>query len=412
MRLLVITAFYPPHHSGGFEMRCRDVVEGLIKRGHTLLVITNTCADPHCALHVGDKNIHRVLHQRAEAPTVLAQIAYDCKDLQFIDREIKEFNPDIIYLWHIQNLSNAILPYFSGQPIPLVYDEGGAGLIYYARILKRGIYFYDNANDSSIKKALKSGIYRLAELVSRNLIKPRWAWPQNMRVYFNSRSSLQNSLALGAPVENALVIPSGIDVARFPYVERNRLSTPIKIIVPGRIKPEKGTLDAVRLVKELINKKVAVRLKIIGEIQSGDYFGEITEAIHRNKLDEFIEYQPMVSQADLARFYQEADICFFPTYFKSGFSRVPLEAMSSGCLVVAYGNEGSREVIQDHETGFMFPEGDVLAVAGAIESLMERPQQYRLIIQKARLQVTQMYSMERYNEKIEQYLMESLAGGN
>lgn len=409
MRLLVVTAFYPPHHSGGYEMRCRNVVEGLIKRGHAVLVITTRCPDPQCELHSKEENLHRVLHQKIEASTVIGQIDHDRKDLWFIDQKVKEFNPDIIYLWHIQNLSNAILPYFSGQPIPLVYDEGGSGLIYSARILKRGIYFYDNANDSVLKKILKNTIYWLAKLVSFNLIKPHWTWPQNMRVYFNSYSSLQNSRTLGAPVESAGVIHSGIEIAKFPFNPRERIGLPVKIMMPGRVKAEKGTKDSIYLAKALMKRSIKVKISLIGEIQSQEYFNEIFETINENGLYDVIEYMPMVSQNELACFYQESDICFFSTYFKSGLSRVPLEAMASGCLVVTYGNEGSKEIVQDKETGFTVPEGDVISVANVIQDLIGKPDQYREILQKARLQIEQNHSMDEYVEKIERYLIESFA---
>lgn len=34
MRLLIIVDSYPPQHTGGYELRCRDIVDGWIKRGH------------------------------------------------------------------------------------------------------------------------------------------------------------------------------------------------------------------------------------------------------------------------------------------------------------------------------------------------------------------------------------------
>jgi hypothetical protein len=42
MRILVLTNFYPPHYVGGYELGCRDVVEGLRARGHQVAVLTST----------------------------------------------------------------------------------------------------------------------------------------------------------------------------------------------------------------------------------------------------------------------------------------------------------------------------------------------------------------------------------
>jgi len=42
MKILVLTNLYPPLSIGGYEERCRDVVEGLRERGHDILVLTST----------------------------------------------------------------------------------------------------------------------------------------------------------------------------------------------------------------------------------------------------------------------------------------------------------------------------------------------------------------------------------
>ena len=42
MKILVVSNFYPPHHIGGYELGCRDVVEKLRARGHTLRVLTSS----------------------------------------------------------------------------------------------------------------------------------------------------------------------------------------------------------------------------------------------------------------------------------------------------------------------------------------------------------------------------------
>ena len=42
MRILVISNFYPPHHIGGYELGCRDVVGELRARGHDVRVLTST----------------------------------------------------------------------------------------------------------------------------------------------------------------------------------------------------------------------------------------------------------------------------------------------------------------------------------------------------------------------------------
>ena len=42
MRILLLTNMYPPHHYGGYEQVCRDVVERFRQVGHEVHVLTTT----------------------------------------------------------------------------------------------------------------------------------------------------------------------------------------------------------------------------------------------------------------------------------------------------------------------------------------------------------------------------------
>jgi hypothetical protein len=152
MKILVIVDSYPPHHGGGYELRCKDVMTGLTAAGHQVKIITTCCPQQPCTLHPAEQDIFRVLHRKSQTASVLAQIRHDLADMRWIDRTVKTFQPDLVYFWHLGDLSNAILPYFSARQIPMVYDEGGRGLIAAARILKRGPYFYQFNQDPNIKK--------------------------------------------------------------------------------------------------------------------------------------------------------------------------------------------------------------------------------------------------------------------
>src|SRR5437868_9212139 len=42
MKVLVLTNMYPPHHYGGYELSCRDVMDRFRARGHDVTVLTST----------------------------------------------------------------------------------------------------------------------------------------------------------------------------------------------------------------------------------------------------------------------------------------------------------------------------------------------------------------------------------
>lgn len=405
MKILVITAFYPPHHGGGFGLRCADVVNGLRVRGHAVRVLTNRCLVAGCNAHEKDGFTLRELDLRPKGEKPLQQIFFDRHELRKLKKVIDQVQPDLIYLWHLQNLSNAILPYLTNLSVPLVFDDGGSELIYLSRLQKRGLYFYRNDNDPALKRWLKQLVKRFARTVSGGMIRPDWEWPQDMRVYFNSRSALENARTHGVPVEGATVIPSGLDIARFPLKESPQIHSPVRIMLPARIKEQKGCLDGILLVDELRRRNINSHLLIIGEVQSAEYLALLQRKIDELNLSDQVEIRPMVEQVEMSRLYREYDFCLFPSRFKTGFSRVPLEAMASGCLVLTYGNEGSNESIQDQVSGYLLAEGDIKSAADRIERLVADITNYEKIITTARKFVENKYSMDDYFSKIEALLM-------
>jgi len=125
-------------------------------------------------------------------------------------------------------------------------------------------------------------------------------------------------------------------------------------------------------------------------------------------LNKAMRILPMQSRSEMVEQYHQTDICVFLSHHKTGFSRVPLEAMACGSLVCSYGYEGSDEILQDGENGFLIPEGDISAAADLINVLLNEPETVARVIQQARKEIEKNYSLNIYIEKIEGFLSETL----
>lgn len=408
MKILAITAFFPPCHKGGYELRCKDVLQGLRQAGHEILLLTNRCTPPDCGDNKDASWVFRILELQQTQANVFSRIWSDNIELVKIQKTIRSFQPDLLYTWHLQNLSDAILPFLARLGIPIVHDEGGSEMIYLSRLQKRGLYFYKNEQDSAIKRWVKQGIKKYANLISGGRIVPDWDWPEQMKVYFNSKSNLEHARKMEVPLSDEVVIHSGIDISRFPFQARSKISSPVSIVIPARIKEQKGCRDGILLVDELRKRNIPAKLLIIGEVQSEAYYNELVKITNDLELSGSVEIRAMVSQEELSGIYQQADFCFFTSFFKTGFSRVPLEAMASGCLVITYGNEGSNESVQHAETGLILDEGDFIGAADWIEKLNADRFFYLEIIENARYYVEDNFSVETYVSQIDTYLRKCL----
>lgn len=406
-KILAITSHYPPYHLGGYELRCQDLLNELARRGHRLCVLTSLKegqAKPYPQRP--QYEILRKLHRRKKARHFVEEVIFDLQDTAFLEDQIKRFQPELIYLGHIMPLSKALMPYLAACQIPILYDEGGMGLI--ASWENRGRWFYfleEYVSRFSILNKIKPLVINLICKASRNRIKASWAWPDQMQIVFNSELNRQNTIAKGVPIHASRVIHSGLDTGKFSFVPKTKLASPPLFIVPGRIEPPKGQKDAVRLLAKLSESGLEARLIFVGEKYSGSYYLEIENEIKELQLEGKVVFKPMLTQDQLIDLYHQADICFFPSYHKTGYSRVPLEAMACGCLIISYGNEGSDEIIQDRQTGFLVTPGDYGGMSAAIQEILSNPGMARELLGNARKEVEEHCSMPKYVDAIEAVVM-------
>src|SRR5512139_1085971 len=109
MRVLVVTNLYPPLYQGGYEVRCAQVAEALVRRGHQVCVLTSTHGLPVDRLGnemprsevQGGVRVHRWLGQhifqpqpRIQQPWTLLAARRDLRDAKSFTDVANEFRPD------------------------------------------------------------------------------------------------------------------------------------------------------------------------------------------------------------------------------------------------------------------------------------------------------------------------------
>ena len=408
MKILVIADSYPPDHSGGYGLRCLNVVDGLRKRGYEICVITTVPRDNLDPMVSHVYKIIRRLHRRTPGNHI--RIWDEYRDLKVIDEEIREFRPDVIYLWNLLCLARSIFPYLAEANLPVVYDEGAKGLAKAWSLKIRWLEVIGRKSKSPLKNNVKQFLGYVVYRLSGGLFKKQWLWPK-INVYFNSELGLLNARQQAIPLDKMSVIHSGINIALFPYKEPEICGSTLRIVHPGRMEEQKGVEDSILLVRKIKDLSISAHLTIVGEISSVSYLEKINRMVKENGVTDRVEYFPPVSQGELVEYYHNSDFCFFPSYYKQGLSRIPLEAMACGSLVVTYGNEGSNEIIRDHQTGIIVPEGNIDEAVIQIAELVKNPEQKKTIIQSARRVIEEKHAMEPYIDSIETFLYESIKGG-
>lgn len=161
------------------------------------------------------------------------------------------------------------------------------------------------------------------------------------------------------------VIHNGIDADAF---DRPRRVVPGRILVVGRLAPQKRPDVAVRALARLRERHPQAQLDLVAH---GPLEGETTALIDQLALRDHVRL--LTKDADVPGLLAEA-ACFLLTSDYEGFPYTVLEAMAAGVPVVATRVGGVPEQVADGETGLLFEPGDPEGATAAIEQLLTEPE--------------------------------------
>lgn len=144
-----------------------------------------------------------------------------------------------------------------------------------------------------------------------------------------------------------------------------------------------GVLDRAHLFKgvkealEAIAQVPEAHLTMIGD---GDQRPALEAEVVARGLASRVTFRGKVSQEELIRAYQRADVLLFPSTSRAeAFGLVALEAQACGTPVIASRLPGVRTVVKDGETGLLVEPGSVPQLVEALRKLLtDRPLLERL----------------------------------
>ncbi|MDT0186472.1 glycosyltransferase family 4 protein [Microbacterium sp. ARD31] len=183
--------------------------------------------------------------------------------------------------------------------------------------------------------------------------------------------------SVGPDASRPVTVYNGVNRATFPpAVRTSDAVAPVRVIIPGRIDPNKGQLLAINAVAEAYRRGMrSVEVSVMGGVQT---FGHAYEAVATYQ-DELLRAGREVGAVFLGRvdtdhvgsILRSHDIALVLPLVPEPFGLAALEAMASGCAVIAVPTGGSTEVLGD---GAMLVGPDVGEVASALQRLVEDPE--------------------------------------
>lgn len=221
-----------------------------------------------------------------------------------------------------------------------------------------------------------------------------------------SESDKNELIRHGLSEEKAVVIPNGIDTARFLPMEqgavRQRLGLPVDkriVLYVGYLYPVKGLrylIDALAMVRR---SGEDVLLVVVG-------YGYLREKLENQSRDlgpdavKFVGFQP---HDEIPLWMNACDVFCLPS-LNEGWPTVLFEAMACGKPVVATAVGGVPEVVKDSDYGILVPPMDAGAFGSALGDALRRKWRSSDISAYARVNSWENIALEIYERAFREFV--------
>ena len=168
----------------------------------------------------------------------------------------------------------------------------------------------------------------------------------------------------------------------------------------GRLSEEKGTLNFVKSIPEIIKERDDLEFLIGGD---GYLRDKIEEYLEENNLNNKVKLSGWIPHGKLPDYLNELKLVVLPSYTE-GLPNIMLESMACGTLVLATPVGAIPDVIKDGETGFIMENNLSECIAKNVVRALGYPDLDR-IVENARELVEREYTyeaaVERYRKILE-----------
>jgi glycosyltransferase involved in cell wall biosynthesis len=218
---------------------------------------------------------------------------------------------------------------------------------------------------------------------------------------------------VGGEERTCVTIHNGVDVERFnrPHAPAKwdlglREDVPVIGTVCRLAEPEKGLAVLLQAMARLAGPSAAspCQLLIVGE---GPAFTQLRALAERLRIAPWVVFAGR--RQDIAGVLSLLEVFVLPSLVE-GFGIAIVEAMAAGRPVVATTVGGLPEIVLPGETGLLVPPGDPVALAAAVQELLNNPGRARAMGARGRERARAQFSIELTVRRHEELYETCLAG--
>jgi glycosyltransferase involved in cell wall biosynthesis len=306
-------------------------------------------------------------------------------------RHIRELDPEVVSIWSMGGMSHSLIEDVRRRGIPIVafvHDQW----LDYGRFTDQWLRLFYRLHR------------RLPRIVAEYAlgIPTRVDYGQAGRYVFVSDFVRRRALEIHAGLADTAVLPSGINPIFFGEPPEREWSW--RLLYVGRLHPDKGIHEALAALTEL---PLEATLTFAGSWDPRDE-SALEDRVEELGLTSRVTMLGQLPPRRIAELYQQHDVLLFPVLWDEPWGLVPLEAMASGCPVIATGRGGSGEYLRDGSNCLLVPDAEPSQVAAAISRLAESAE-LRAQLSSHGLDTARRFTEPIFNAGVEQHLVQKMA---
>jgi glycogen synthase len=390
LRVLTVTLEYPPPSFGGYEVMCAQVCTWLKQHEHEVLVLTALPQEPGIVEAASDKDegaipVRRILRSYWDGsanldPPFQEALAIERHNQAQMQEVLATYHPDVVAFWHMGDLSLGLITTTARLGYPLVFVIGDDWLM----------WCNEHPEQAAIVEQRTGLPTRLPDLGALGAFCFVSAWTKRRAEEIG-----------GWHFPRAQIIFPGLSQTEFPpLVQAPHRPWRWRLLWVGRVIEEKGIETAIHALSLLPRNAT---LQIVGMVDPA--YRQHLEALAATLGVASSLSFSLASRQQIRQHYQRADVTLFTSMIEhEAFGLVPLEAMVSGCPVIATGVGGSSEYCLDGVNCVRVPPGDPAALARAVRQLAQSRDLCRRLVEGG-LRAAEAFTLDRQVAGIERLLL-------
>lgn len=281
------------------------------------------------------------------------------------------------------------------------FGKSGAYALPLAKALGLPLIVTYHGGDATKKSNTKNSIFRTYNR-RRALL-----WREADQILACSDFIRQQLLNAGAPDAKTIVHYNAADPNVFQPGEKKNL-----ILFAGRWSPKKGIDTLIEALSMLGSALNGWTVRLCGNRPDGqrdDFEQDLHEKLSASGLN--IELAGWVPADDMPKQWAEARIACVPSKRApsgdaEGLPMVCIEAMLSACALAATRHSGIMECVVDDETGYLVDEGDAVALAESLRTMLTNLAGTTQMGKAGRARALEHFNLEKQSVKLEERILQ------